>query len=671
MNNCDVKKEIDRLRNLISKWNYEYYNLNNSSVSDEKYDQHFQKLINLEKKYPQYLKNDSPTQLVGFKVLSQFKKINHDYPMLSLDNAFSEKDLLEFDRQVKTLTKKDNITYICELKIDGVSISLKYQKGNLVYGISRGDGKVGENVTNNILHIDSIPKKINDKSNNLLIRGEIYLSKSNFRKLNNFREQNKLQLFANPRNAASGSLRQLDPNITAQRNLQVFLYQYVNSLENQIFTQEQALKTLKKLKFPINSEYRVCENITKVWEYIKWYEKKRHNLDYENDGIVIKVNDLSLHPILGNTNKSPRWAIAYKFPSKIVKTKLLDIFATIGRTGKVTYNAKLEPVSLLGTIVKAATLHNADYIISRDIRIGDIVKIKKAGDIIPEVIAPIISERKKDLKVFQIVKYCPNCKSLLEKVKTEVDQYCVNINCPQRILRSLMHYCSRNAMNIIGLNEKIILRFINLGWINRILDLYFLEKKRDLIISLDNFGEKSFINLINAINESKKQSLEKLLFGLGIRHIGEKTAYQLAKYFRSIEALEKAYIDELLSLNDVGEVIAEQIISWFNNDNNLKLIEHLKVLGINMRFIENSFNIDIKNNPFYNKNIVITGVLSKPRSYFINELQNFSAKITNSVSKNTDFLLLGVDAGNKLELAKKYGVKILTESQYEKLKNGE
>lgn len=667
MNEKLAKKEILRLRKLIEQWNNEYYLENKPSVSDEYYDAKMKNLQQLENDFPQFLSKNSPTQSVSGKVAYGFNKVQHSYPMLSLNNAFTEEDLINFDNQIKSLTGQENIEYLCELKIDGLSVSLQYDNGFLISAATRGDGITGENVTDNVKTIANIPQKI-ELVNKLLVRGEVFLAKSDFKDLNELRSKEKMPVFANPRNAAAGSLRQLDANITASRNLKVFLYYYVNGQENGMKTQEEVLVTLKKLGFPINNEYRLCNSITEVWEYIKEYDLKRKQLDYDTDGIVIKINDLSLYNIIGQTSKSPKWAIAYKYAGIVVTTKLLDIFASIGRTGKVTYNAKLEPVNLQGTVVKAATLHNADYIINRDIRIGDVVLIKKAGDIIPEVINPVLKLRKEGNEPWKLIEYCPNCNSKLENAVLEVDQYCININCSQRIVRSLIHYCSRRAMDISGVSEKIIIRLYQLGWLKKVSDLYLLENRKQDIIALDNFGEKSFNNMIKAINRSKMKSLQHLLFGLGIRHIGEKTALQLAKHYEDIDNLLKAKSEQLEMIYDIGAVIIESVIDWFSHQENLQLINDLKIYGVNMKYFPMAN--DNKNNPFFNKTVVITGTFTKPRSYYVEELQAFNASITNTVSKNTDYLLVGSNAGSKLESAKKFNIKILTLAEYEQLKEG-
>lgn len=657
-----IKKEIEELVSKIKQWNYEYYLLDKPSVSDSMYDQHYHKLVALEKKYPQFVKIDSPTKTVGAKITnSNLNKVVHQVPMLSLANAFNHEDLLKFDQQIKKITGKNEISYICELKIDGLSITIIYEDSKLKLAATRGDGSLGEEITDNLREIKTIPlvlKECNIKK--LEVRGEVFLSKKDFQILNKKQKEKNLPLFANPRNAAAGTLRQLDKTIVSKRNLDAFLYYYVDAFKDGIKTHSQVLEQLTKYHFNVNKEWKLCQNIDQVWDYIKKYQKKRNDLLYEIDGIVVKVNDLSLYQKLGNTNKAPRWAIAYKFPAVTTVTRLLKIFPTVGRTGRITYNAKLEPVFLSGSRISYATLHNGDYIIDKDLRVGDLVEIKKAGDIIPEVIKAIISERKNNYEKFKKAVFCPKCNSILEQVKDEVDQYCVNTNCSARILKSLIHFCSRNAMNIMGLNEKILERFLNLGWIHDVADIYQLINYRQEIINLEKFGEKSFNNLINMIIKSKNNSLERLLFALGIRHVGEKNAEILAKNFKDLDALMKVQYKELAEINDIGPIIATSIIDYFANQENQLLINKLREFKINFVYLNQE---KLEDQIFVNTTFVITGTLSKSRNYFINLLKSYGATITNTISKNTDYLLVGIDPGTKIEKAKKLNIKIINEEE--------
>lgn len=657
-----IKKEIDDLVAKIKQWNYEYYVLDQSSVEDSVYDQHYRKLVALEKEYPQFAKSDSPTKTVGATMSdSSLRKVMHQVPMLSLANAFNQADLIKFDQQIKKISGQETINYVCELKIDGLSITVTYEKGKLKLAATRGDGTLGEDITENLKEIKSIPQTISNASNDHLeVRGEVFLSKKDFLQLNQEQKAANLPLFANPRNAAAGTLRQLDASIVAKRNLDAFIYYYVDALQDNIKTHSGALQQLAKYHFNVNKEWKLCQNINEVWKYIEDYQGKRNDLPYEIDGIVVKVDDLSLYQILGNTNKAPRWAIAYKFPAVTTTTKLLEIFPTVGRTGRITYNAKLEPVLLSGSKISYATLHNGDYIIEKDLRVGDLVEIKKAGDIIPEVIKAIVSERKDNAKKFVKATHCPKCDSVLEQVVDEVDQYCVNTNCPARILKSLIHFCSRNAMNITGLKEKNLARFLALGWIHDVADIYQLVNYRQEIINLEKFGEKSFNNLVSMIIKSKSNSLERLLFALGIRHVGEKNAEILAAQFQTLDKLMQATEEELAAINDVGPTIATSVVDYFANEDNQKLIQKLANYKVNFTYVASETN---NQQIFANTTFVITGTLSKSRDYFANLLKSYGANVTNTVSKNTDYLLAGSEPGSKLEKAKELNVKILTEAE--------
>lgn len=657
-----IKKEIDDLVAKIKQWNYEYYVLDQPVVEDSVYDQHYRKLVALEKEYPQFAKSDSPTKTVGATASdSSLRKVTHQVPMLSLANAFNQADLVKFDQQIKKLSGQETINYVCELKIDGLSITVTYEKGKIKLAATRGDGTLGEDITENLKEIKSIPQTLaNSISDRLEVRGEVFLSKQDFLQLNQEQKAASLPLFANPRNAAAGTLRQLDAAIVAKRNLDAFIYYYVDALQNNIKTHSDALQQLAKYHFNVNKEWKLCQNITEVWQYIEDYQGKRNDLPYEIDGIVVKVDDLSLYQILGNTNKAPRWAIAYKFPAVTTTTKLVEIFPTVGRTGRITYNAKLEPVLLAGSKISYATLHNGDYIIEKDLRVGDLVEIKKAGDIIPEVIRAIVSERSQGAKKFIKATHCPKCHSVLEQVVGEVDQYCVNTNCPARILKSLIHFCSRNAMNITGLKEKNLARFLALGWIHDVADIYQLVNYRQETINLEKFGEKSFNNLVSMIIKSKSNSLERLLFALGIRHVGEKNAEILAAQFQTLDQLMQATEAELAAINDVGPTIATSVVDYFANEDNQKLIQKLANYKVNFTYLAVKTN---NQQIFANTTFVITGTLSKSRDYFANLLKSYGANVTNTISKNTDYLLAGSDPGSKLAKAKELNIKVLSEAE--------
>ncbi|WFG96292.1 NAD-dependent DNA ligase LigA [Spiroplasma citri] len=657
-----AKKRSLVLKEQLEKWNYEYYVNDNPSVSDQEYDRAMQELIAIEQQYSELITIDSPTQRVSGQISEKFNKYVHTSPMLSLGNAFNYDDLIHFNQQIKELTGLPEIEYTCELKIDGLSISLVYDNHVLVMGATRGDGLTGEDVTINIKQIKSIPLRIDQPT--LIVRGEVYLSVEEFNKINEERVKNGEFKFANPRNAAAGTLRQLDSTIVAKRKLNAFLYYYVNALQDGIQSQYEALQRLEQLKFKTNPEYRYCSNIAAVWAYIQEYEPKRNQLGYEIDGIVIKVNNLNLYNRIGYTAKNPKWAIAYKFPAEVVVTKLLNIFPSVGRTGRITYNAVLEPIRIVGTIVRAATLHNADFITERDIRIGDNVQVKKAGDIIPEVINYVAARRQKNAQKWQEATHCPECNSLLERVEGEVDQYCINSVCPKKITRGLEHYCSRNAMNIEGISEKIIERLFKLEYLKSFSDLYQLEQYRAEIIELENFGEKSFENMITSINNSKNNSLERLLFALGIRHVGQKTAKLLARQFKTIDNLAAMNIEQLSIINDIGPIVSASVVDYFAIPANQQELALLRQNGVKMEYFATNQHLAQK---FENYRFVITGVLSKSREYFKELIESYGGQVSESVSAKTTYLLAGTDAGNKLVKAQKLNVKIINEEEFQQL----
>ncbi|QBQ07336.1 NAD-dependent DNA ligase [Spiroplasma gladiatoris] len=657
----EIENKIEHLKKLLQEYGYAYYVLDKPLVDDAEYDKLFNELLELEKNNPALITIDSPTQRVGGIVLDKFEKYKHQTPMLSLANAFNQKDLKNFNDQIYKEIENNNYNFFVEPKIDGLSISLIYKKGKLHKAVTRGDGIYGEDVTSNVKTIKSIPLVINDKDSYVEIRGEIFLSKKEFEKINKQRQLDEEPLFANPRNAAAGTIRQLDSNIAASRNLDAYLYYFMN--RQKVETHLDSLEYLKKLKFKVNELGKLCNSIEEVIEHINFISEQRLQLNYEIDGVVIKINNFDLYEKVGYTSKFPKWAIAYKFPAEIKVTKLLDIFATVGRTGKITYNASLEPVQLAGTTVQNATLHNADFVMQRDIRVGANVKVKKAGDIIPEIIEPIINKDFEALKKFSEVKNCPICKSTLERVDGEVDQYCINISCPRKLIRSMEHFVSREAMNIEGLSIKIIEKLFENRYIKKISDLYKLENHKEELISLDKMGKKSVENLLKAINKSKTNSAEKLFFGLGIRHVGKKTAQLLISIFKDLKNFKDLNITQLESIHDIGPTVAMSVVDWFKNEDNLNLLNELVSLNVNTGYlgqVGSKFNDKISN-----KNFVITGTLSQPRNYFKNILEEYGAKVIDSVSKKTDFLLTGTDAGSKLDKATKLGVKIIEEKDFE------
>ncbi|ALD66024.1 NAD-dependent DNA ligase LigA [Spiroplasma cantharicola] len=655
-----IIEKINKLKENLNKWGHAYYVLDKPLVDDSEYDKSLNELIKLESQYPQLITLDSPTQKVGGVVMDKFEKYKHKQPMLSLANAFNEEDLENFNDQILKEIENKKYNFFVEPKIDGLSISLIYKNGNLFKGVTRGDGIYGEDVTSNVKTIKSIPLSISDKSEYVEIRGEVFLSKNEFEKLNKQRLLNDEEIFANPRNAAAGTLRQLDSSIASSRKLDAFLYYFMD--REKFHTHSDSLKYLETMNFKVNSLGKICNNIKEVYEHIQTILLQREKLEYEIDGVVVKINDFDLYEKVGYTAKSPKWAIAFKFPAETKQTKLKNIFSTVGRTGRITYNASLEPVQIAGTTVQAATLHNADFIIQRDIRIGGEVKVKKAGDIIPEVISPIQDENYFSLKKWKEEKKCPQCHSILERVEGEVDQYCINSQCPRKIVRGLEHFVSRDAMNIEGLSIKIIEKLYDNKFVSTVSDIYKLNKFRQQLIELDKMGEKSVKNLLESIEISKANSLEKLFFGLGIRHVGKKTAKTLALSFKNIDKISTITFEELEQINDVGPIVAKSVCDWFTIKQNRELIKELNELKINMQYLGNE---GTKNNDKITlKSFVITGTLSKPRNYFKDLLEEYGAKVIDTVSKKTDFLLAGNEAGSKLEKAQKLGINILSEEQF-------
>lgn len=658
-----MKERIYELRDLLNKYNYEYYVLENPSVSDYEYDARLRELIELEEKYPECYDVNSPTQRVGGEVVDAFNKIKHKRLMLSLSNAFNDEELEDFDSKIKeALGTNAEIEYMCELKIDGLAMSIEYVDGKINYGATRGNGVEGEEVTHNIKTIKSIPLNVLDKRT-FEVRGEVYMPKRSFEKLNAQRKENNEPLFANPRNAASGSIRQMDSKVAAARGLDMFMYTYVDCEQFGYYKQSEALDALEKMGFKTNPERKLCNGIKEVIKYIADYTIKRDELSYEIDGIVIKVNDVKLHDLIGYTMKTPKWAIAYKFPAKEVKTKLKDIIFTVGRTGKITPNAVLEPVFVAGSTVSRATLHNEDFVLSKDIRIGDYVMLRKAGDVIPEVVRSVEDDRTGEERLFVMTDTCPMCGGKVERKGEEAAHYCLNEQCPARKIESIIHFASKGAMDIEGLGEKVVEDLYNFGFVKSITDIYCVDKYKDELMKLEGYGKKSVENMLDAIEKSKQSSLERLLFALGIDEVGAKTAKILAKRYADIDALSVAEKDELISIKDVGEVMANSIYNFFHNEDNLNLINELKSIGLNTKYLNNNSNY--KETAFKNKNVLVTGTLS---SYKRNEvkdlLDDLGANVVSSVSKNLDYLIVGSDPGSKLEKAQKLGVTILDEEQF-------
>ena len=656
----DPKKRIDELCDLLDRYNYEYYVLNQSSVEDSEYDNLMEELILLEKKYPQFKHKTSPTSRVGGQVVDSFKKITHQVSMLSLGDVFNYDELRDFDRKVKEAINTSDYQYVAELKIDGLAMSLVYENGELLYAATRGDGVTGEDVTSNVITIKSIPLKIPYKEH-LEVRGEVYMPKASLENLNKELIKEGKQAFANCRNAAAGSIRNLDSSIAAKRKLDDFIYYLIGAEKLGCKTHDEALKKLEELGFRVNKIRKLCSNIYEVIQYIEEIAKIRDSLEYDIDGIVIKFNDLNKYEQIGYTAKTPKWAIAYKFPPKEAITKLIDIVLTVGRTGKITPNAILSPVRVAGSLIQRATLHNEDFIKEKNLMIGDYVSIRKAGDVIPEVVGPIKEKRDGSQKEFVMPDVCPICGEKLTKI--DAMHFCLNESCLARNIEKLIHFESKNEMDINGMGEKVVEQFFNQGFIKDIVDIYKLEQFKDDIINIDGWSNKSYENLIDGINKSKSNSLERLLFGLGIKEVGEKMAKTLAKIYKNIENLANASLDDLLAINDVGPVCAQNVYNYFRKDKNKELIQNLKDLGLNMNYLKNdAFDT---NNFFYNKKVVLTGTLSKyTRSEAGEILESLGSKVQNSVSKVTDLVIYGVEAGSKLDKAKKFNVQTLNEDEF-------
>lgn len=650
-------KRMEQLVKILNQYNYEYYVLDNPTVDDVEYDSLTRELKNLEQKYPEDILPNTPTQKVGDYLKTDLEEITHKVPMMSLQDVFSFEELYEFDERIKKVTNK--YTYTCELKIDGIASSIHYTDGLLTLGATRGNGVVGENITKNVLTIKTLPKILNDHVS-IEIRGEVYMKKSVLDELNSVRKERGESLLANVRNAAGGSLRQLDPNVTKERKLDQFAYTIVNPERYNLSSQIEVLEYLKKLGFNVNQSYRHCKSIKEVIDFISEYDTLRKSLDYAIDGIVIKVNEFDLYDEIGYTVKVPKWAAAYKFPAEIVTTKLKDIIYTVGRTGIITPNAVLDPVLIAGTTVARATLNNEDFITSRDIRIGDMVRVRKAGEIIPEVVDVDLSRRSEHLPPFKMIECCPVCGSRLLKGIDEAEHYCKNPDCGGRILEGIIHFASRVAMDIEGLGEKQIELLYNLGYLKDIADIYLLENYKQEILLLDRFGDKKVSNLFNAINKSKTQDLDRFIFGLGIRFVGAKASKSLAKTFKTLKNICNATYEELISIPDIGEVMAKSIVDYFNTLKNRELIIKLLELGVEPKEY-NEVTYDL----FLGKTIVLTGTLEKlSRDEGNQMIEKLGGKAASSVSKKTSFVVAGPGAGSKLAKANELGIPVYNEDDF-------
>lgn len=651
-----IQNRIDELIKILNEASRNYYELDNPTITDQEYDDYYHELEQLEKKYPEFIRDDSPTKRVGGKVIKEFSKVTHEIPMMSLGDIFSEDEIIEFDERIKKIIP--NPHYVCELKIDGLSVSLLYKDGKLVRGATRGNGVVGEDITHNVETIKSIPLTI-PYHDDIEVRGEIYMPKKSFIKLNEERSSLGQSLFANPRNAAAGSVRQLDSSIAAKRNLSTFIYHLPNFKQHGIYYHHETLKFMKDLGFIVNPNIIVASNIQEVIDFVKKWTVERDSLPYEIDGIVIKVDNLLDQQKLGFTARTPKWAIAYKFPAKEVLTKLQNIEFCVGRTGKITPRADLDPVHLAGSVIRSVTLHNEDYIKEKNIMIHDTIAIHKAGDVIPEVVRVIKERRTGEEIPFKMIKNCPICGTELVKHEEEVAYYCPNPHCDARNIEGLIHFSSRDTMNIDGFGESIVEDFYNMGYLKSIPDFYRLHQYKQELKELEGFGEKSIQNLLDSIENSKKNSLEKLLFALGIRHVGKKVAKILASHFETIDKLMNASKEDIESIPTIGEIIANSVYSYFKQDKNQQMIDNLKKLGINMSFTGEKIMVD---EMFEGKTFVLTGTLTKlTREEASIEIEKKGGKVTNSVTKKTNVVVVGENPGSKYQKAQELNIEVWKE----------
>ncbi len=665
MEKSDAKIRIDDLRNLLNQANYNYYVLDNPTITDQEFDSFLRELETLETEFPEFDSPSSPTKKVGGEVIDRFKKVKHQIPMLSLPDVFDITEIEDFNTRI--VKEEVEPTYVCEYKIDGLSVSLHYEHGELIFAATRGDGITGEDITHNVKTIKSVPLKIN-KPIDIEVRGEIYMPKKVLEEINKKRQVEGLPLLQNVRNAAAGSIRQLDSKIAAERKLDTWIYHLPNPEDYGLKTHEEALNFMSELGFKVNKNAnRVVTGIKEIEEYIKETAEKRSSLPYEIDGIVIKVNSLGSQKKLGFTSKYPKWAIAYKFPAEEVLTTLRDIVFTVGRTGRITPNAVLDPVIVMGSTVKRATLHNEDYVLMKDLKIGDTVSIRKAGDVIPEVVEAKLERRTGKEISFQMITNCPICGSILEKKKDQVDHYCMNPNCPARKIESLIHFCSRKAMNIDGLGDEIMEDLFNLSFVTKIPDIYALEVHRKDLIELEGYGNKSVDNLLAAIEDSKGNSLERLLFGLGISGIGDKTALLLAKIFKNMDGFMNASYEEFEAIRDIGPTLAQNLYAFFHNLENVTLIEELKKIGLNMKYLgENERHNDL----ISGKRFVLTGTLSfTDRDTLSNLLISYGGATSSSVSKKTDVVIVGENPGSKYDKARELNIEIWDEEKIKSIVN--
>ncbi len=653
-----VEKRINELVEILNKASYEYHTLDAPTITDQEYDDYYAELVKLEAAHPEFVRDDSPTVRVGGTIIESFNKIVHEVPMMSLDDIFNDEEILDFDEKVRKVV--EHPTYVCELKIDGLSVSLLYKNGKFVRGATRGDGTTGEDITHNVKTIKSVPLSL-PKPLDIEVRGEIYMPKKSFTMLNEQRRLKGEKEFANPRNAAAGSVRQLDSKVAAERNLDTFLYHIPNASDYGVKTQKEALEFMKSLNFIVNPNIKYCEKIEEVIAYIKYWQEHRDELPYEIDGVVIKVNDLDEQHKLGFTARVPKWGIAYKFPAVEVLTKLIGIEFCVGRTGKITPRADLAPVHLAGSIISSVTLHNEDYIKEKDIKIGDVVAIHKAGDVIPEVVCVKKERRTGDEIPFVMATTCPICGSKLVRKETEAAYFCLNPKCDARKIEGLIHYASRDAMYLEGFGESIVEDFYNKGFLHTFADYYTLDEHKEELKELEGFGERSIQKLLDAAEASKENSLERLLFGLGIRHVGKKTARILAEAYNDMDHLIAATYDELCIIPDIGDIIAKSVVDYFKDDVNIALINRLKELGLNMTYKGKPKELS---ELFNEKTFVLTGTLNMPRETAKERIEYRGGKVTSSVTKQTDVVVVGASPGSKYKKAQELGIEIWDEEQF-------
>lgn len=654
-----MKERMEELIEIINEADYNYHTLDNPTITDQEYDKYLRELFEIEEAHPDWVREDSPTQHAGGKIIEGFNKVTHKIPMMSLSDVFSESEVIAFDERIK----KEGITpeYMCELKIDGLSVSLLYEDGKLVRAATRGDGTTGEDITHNAKTIKVIPLKLKEKVN-IEVRGEIFMNKETLVKLNEERKKHNQPLLRNCRNAAAGSIRQLDSKVAASRKLDNFIYHLPNPLDYNLHTHAEAIDYMTRLGFKTNPNNRLVKNISEVIEYIEEKAKQRPTLPYDIDGIVIKVNSIEQQQKLGYTAKYPKWATAYKFPAEEVLTKLTDIIFTVGRTGQITPNAVLEPVIVAGSTISRATLHNEDYVKEKDLKIGDIVSIRKAGDVIPEVVEVKKERRTGKEKDFEMITTCPMCNTNLVKKEGQVDYYCPNKKCPARSIESLIHFASRDAMNIDGLGDRIMEDFYNFHFIGTIADIYSLKNHEQDLTRLEGYGDKSVTNLLNAIEDSKKNSLERLLFGLGIPHVGAKTAKILAKRYKELDSLMAASEEELTTIPDIGGIIAKSVVEYFNDNHHRSIVEELKEIGLNTKYLGQEVE---ENSEFNGKTFVLTGSLQLfTREEAEEKIEQLGGKASSSVSKKTSAVIVGANPGSKYEKAKELGIPIWTEEEF-------